>query len=136
MTTTTYKLNGNGVTVTYGTGDTGLELMLDESFSPLGGTHQLAETDLAVTEPGDTGFEVSATVTKEIAGRAGPRTTSLGVRLFLGGEATAEPSAQSDSSGEAVFITAGSPPQFRAEGLSGTVSVAADGGGRGGRGGR
>jgi hypothetical protein len=126
---TVYKLSGNGVSVTYGTESNNVELTLDESYSPFDGIHQVSGGDL-MKQPGDQGVRLAGTLHYETAGRGGPIKKSSIFTLFLPeAPQPADSAVDADATGAVVFADpkprSDIAPSYRAESLTGTLSVPA-----------
>lgn len=128
-----YKLAGSGVSVTFETEPKRVELTLDESYEPFNGTKQFSGGDLT-EQSSDQGVQLTGTFRGQEPGRGGPIDITLVVDLFLPAAPPLSDSAEEkDTTGALVFYisAAYADPKYRAEALTGTVSLPAQGpGGR------
>jgi hypothetical protein len=118
----TYKLSGGGVEVTYLAATTVVEIVLDDSFGPF----QVDDAQTTESEQNGDSFVVKAQLTREVASRAGTRTERLDVRVYLpAADPPSDTATEVNATGAIVLIAPGSPRTFRAETLTGTLSVPA-----------
>lgn len=128
-----YKLTGGGVSVKFETKPPSVELTLDGSYAPFDGTNQVSGDDLT-EQWSDPGVQLTGTLRGETPGRGGPIEKTLAFTLFLPEAPPLSESAdERDATGAVVFADRDGYvfPVYRAEALTGTVSVPAQGpGGR------
>ena len=126
-----YALTGSGVSVKYETGSASVELILDDSYGPFEGTHNVAGGDLTEAST-DMGTQVTGALHGEVAGRGGPIEKTQLFTLFLPETPPLSDSAEeSDATGAAVFADPDPrgtlAPEYRTATLTGTVSLPAQG---------
>ena len=124
-----YKFTGSGIAITYETKSDGVEFTLDESYSPFDGTHQVSGGDLT-KQPTDKGVHLSGALHHDTVGRGGPIHKTSNFTLFLPDSPEPTDSAvEQDATGAVVFVDpeprADIAPAYRAESLTGTLSVPA-----------
>ena len=130
-----YNLTGNGVSVKFETASSSVELTLVGSYGPFEGTHQVSGGDLT-QQSGDQGVQLAGALHGEIAGRGGPIEKTLHFTLFVPAAPPLPDAAEDrDATGAGVFADPDPrgdvAPEYRAEALTGTVSLPAQGpGGR------
>ncbi|WP_067835847.1 hypothetical protein [Nocardia lijiangensis] len=127
--TATYALTGAGLALTYAAGPVSLTLTLDETHNPFDGEHRLEGHQLNVHSPG-AGTQVSGTLRYETVGRGGPIERERTFTLYLPDAPGAHTDpAELSATGAVVFADPESradvTPEYRADSLTGTVSVAA-----------
>ena len=130
-----YNLTGSGLSVKFETESASLELTFDDSYRPFDGTHQVSGGDLTV-QSSDQGKQLTGAVHGETPGRGGPIKKTLFFTLFVPEAPPLSDSAEErDATGAAVFAdpdpSGNLAPEYRAEALTGSLSLPAQGpGGR------
>jgi hypothetical protein len=124
-----YTLTGSGTSITYGTESDTLDLTLDDSYAPFDTTHQVPTGDVT-KKATDRGIALTAALHHQVAGRGGPIKKTRSFTLFLPGPPVpGDTAVQNDATGAFVFVDPEPPgevaPAYRAESLTGTVSVPA-----------
>jgi hypothetical protein len=125
-----YTLAGGGVSLTYETEAGSVELTLDDSYSGAAGSYQLSGGDLT-TQPSDSGVQLAGVLRYEEFGRGGPVKKTLNLTLFVPNSPDpTDSAAELDATGAVVFADpqprAQIAPAYRAESLTGTLSVPAE----------
>jgi hypothetical protein len=126
---TLYTLSGNGTSITYGTESDTLDLTLDDSYAPFDTTHRVPTSDVT-TMPTDRGIALTAALHHQVAGRGGPIEKTRTFALFLpDAPVPGDTAVENDATGAFVFVDPEPhgevAPAYRAESLTGTVSVPA-----------
>lgn len=130
-----YQLAGGGVSVTYETEPASIGLTLDQSYAPFDGTSEVSGGDLTA-QSSEPGVQLTGSLRRQTAGRGGPIDKTLFFTVFLPEAPPLSDSAEErDATGAAVFADpdpfGNVAPAYRAEALTGTISLPAQGpGGR------
>lgn len=124
-----YRLTGSGLSMTYGTESNIVEFILDNSYSPFDGTFQTSGGDVT-SQPTDKGLQLTGALHYQAVGRGGPIDKTSRFTLFLPDSPEPTDSAvEKDATGAVVFADpeprADIAPAYRAESLTGTLSVPA-----------